>query len=151
MSRCNADVLREYGPFARVDHVHGVTFDGRRLWFATGTSPRALDPGNRKTPRSIDVAAREGTAIDGRHPFQLAEDRIQNIDPVAGRVLAAIPATGGGAGSGLTWAEGTREQLDLPAGMGVPGLESDGGEPFVCGGGGSGKVRAIRRPRGHDS
>ena len=30
------------------------------------------------------------------------------------------------------------EQLQMPAGTGVSGLESDGGERFFCGGGGSG-------------
>jgi hypothetical protein len=41
--------------------------------------------------RSIDVA-HAGTAFDGQHLFQLAEDRIQKIDPKTGRVLATIPA-----------------------------------------------------------
>ena len=36
-----------------------------------------------------------------------AEDRIQKIDPKTGRVLATIPAPGGGGDSGLAWAEGT--------------------------------------------
>ena len=31
--------------------------------------------------RSIDVAAHAGTAFDGEHLFQIAEDRIQKIDP----------------------------------------------------------------------
>ena len=57
--------------------------------------------------RSIDVAAHAGTAFDGEHLFQIAEDRIQKIDPKTGRVLATIPAPGGGGDSGLTWAEGT--------------------------------------------
>jgi DNA-binding beta-propeller fold protein YncE len=57
--------------------------------------------------RSIDVAAHAGTAFDGQHLFQIAENRIQKIDPKTGRVLATIPAPGGGADSGLTWAEGT--------------------------------------------
>ena len=39
------------------------------------------------------------------------------------------------------------ERLDMPAGMGVSGLESDGGDRFFCGGGKSGKVRAVRRPK----
>src|ERR1700730_471693 len=39
--------------------------------------------------------------------FQIAEDRIQKIDPKTGRVLATIPAPGGGGESGLAWAEGT--------------------------------------------
>ena len=46
--------------------------------------------------RSIDVAAHAGTAFDGQHLFQIAEDRIQKIDPKTGRVLATIPAPGGG-------------------------------------------------------
>jgi hypothetical protein len=29
----------------------------------------------------------------------------------------------------------------------VSGLESDGGDRFFCGGGASGKIRAIRRPK----
>ena len=56
--------------------------------------------------RSIDVAAHAGTPFDGEHLFQLAEDRIQKIDPKTGRVLATIPAPGGGGDSGLAWAEG---------------------------------------------
>jgi len=56
---------------------------------------------------SINVAAQTGTAFDGKHLFQIAEDRIQKIDPTTGRVLATIPAPGGGGDSGLAWAEGT--------------------------------------------
>ena len=48
-----------------------------------------------------------GTAFDGQHLFQIAEDRIQKIDPKTGQVLATIPAPGGGGDSGLAWAEGT--------------------------------------------
>jgi hypothetical protein len=62
---------------------------------------------NGKTLRSIDVAAHAGTAFDGQHLYQLAEDRIQKIDPNTGRVLATIPAPGRGGDSGLAWAEGT--------------------------------------------
>jgi hypothetical protein len=35
----------------------------------------------------------------------------------------------------------------MPPGVGVSGLESDGGDQFFCGGGSSGKVRAVRRPK----
>ena len=101
-----ARIDREYGPFPGVDHVHGVTYDGQRVWFATGDTLRAFDPASGEALRSIDVAAHAGTAFDGRHLFQLAEDRIQKIDPTSGRVLASIPAPGDGA-SGLAWAEGT--------------------------------------------
>jgi glutamine cyclotransferase len=209
MKQSAAKIVREYGPFAGVDKVHGVTWDGQHVWFATGDKLNALDPASGKTLRSIDVAAHAGTAFDGQHLFQIAEDRIQKIDPQTGRVLATIPAPGG-SDSGLTWAEGTLwvgeyrdrkihqidpetgailrtlesnrfvtgvtwvdgqlwhgtweedeselrhidsttgevlESVKLPAGVGVSGLESDGGDQFFCGGGGSGKVRAVQRPK----
>jgi glutamine cyclotransferase len=209
MKRSAAEILREYGPFPDIDHVHGVTFDGRDIWIATGEKLNAVDPASGKVLRSIDVAAHAGTAFDGRHLFQIAEDRIQKIDPKTGRVLATIPAPSG-SDSGLAWAEGTLwvgqyrdrkihqvdprtgailrtiesnrvvtgvtwidgelwhgtwegdesdvrrvdprtgevlERLEMPPGAGVSGLESDGGDQFFCGGGRSGKVRAVRRPR----
>ena len=207
MTPSRAEIVREYGPFAGVAQVGGVTFDGHHVWFATGDALRALDPASGETVRALDVAAHAGTAYDGRHLFQLADDRIQKIDPATGRVLATIPSPGGG--SGLTWAEGTLwvgryrdrkihqvdpetgavlrtiesnrfvtgvtwvdgelwhatweddeselrrvdpatgevlDRLAMPPGANVSGLESDGGDRFFCGGGGSGKVRAVRRP-----
>jgi glutamine cyclotransferase len=210
MKRSAAEILHEYGPFPGLDQVHGVTFDGRQVWFASGEKLNAFDPANGEVQRSIDVAAHAGTAFDGRHLFQIAEDRIQKIDPETGAVLATIPAPGGGGDSGLAWAEGTLwvgqhrgrrihqidpetgailrtivsnrvvtgvtwvdgelwhgtwegddsdlrrvdpqtgevlERVEMPAGVGVSGLESDGGERFFCGGGSGGKVRAVRRPR----
>jgi hypothetical protein len=39
------------------------------------------------------------------------------------------------------------QRLALPKGVGVSGLESDGRDLFFCGGGSSGKVRAVKRPR----
>ncbi len=210
MKNAPVEILREYGPFPGLDQVHGVTFDGQHVWFATGDKLNALDPASGKTVRAIDVAADAGTAFDGRHLFQIAEDRIQKIDPASGRVLATIPAPGGGCDSGLAWAEGALwvgnyqgrkihqidpesgavlrtiecnrmvtgvtwidgelwhgtwegdesdlrridprtgevlERLEMPPGTGVSGLESDGGDQFFCGGGNSGKVRAVRRPR----
>src|SRR6266704_2327253 len=108
MKRSAAEIVREYGPFAGVDSVHGVTYDGERVWFASGDKLNALDPASGKTVRSIDVAAHAGTAFDGEHLFQIAEDRIQKIDPKTGRVLGTIPATGGGGDSGLTRSEERR-------------------------------------------
>ena len=203
-----AEIVREYGPFLDVDHVHGVTYDGQLVWFAAGDTLKALDPASGKTVRSIDVAAHAGTAFDGQHLFQLAENRIQKIDPNSGRVLATIPAPGGGGDSGLTWAEGTLwvgqyrdrkihqidpetgailrtiesnrfvtgvtwvdgelwhgtwegdeselrrvdpatgdvlERLEMPPGVNVSGLETDGSDQFFCGGGRTGKVRTVRR------
>ena len=107
MRRKTAEIVREYGPFSGVDRVHGVTYDGHNVWFATGDKMQAFDPASGKVLRSIDVAAHAGTAFDGQHLFQIAEDRIQKIDPKTGRVIATIPAPGGGGDSGLTWAEGT--------------------------------------------
>ena len=209
MKQSAAEILREYGPFPGVEHVHGVTFDGQHVWFASGAKLNALDPASGATVRAIDVAAHAGTAFDGEYLFQIAEDRIQKIDPKTGRVVATIPAPGGGSDSGLAWAEGTLwvgqhrarkihqidpatgailrtiesnrmvtgvtwvdgelwhgtweadesdlrqvdprtgevlERLEMPAGAGVSGLESDGSDRFFCGGGSSGKVRAVRRP-----
>jgi glutamine cyclotransferase len=107
MKHAQAEILREYGPFPDVDEVHGLTFDGEHVWFASGDRLNALDPANGKIVRAIDVAAHAGTAFDGRHLFQIAEDRIQKIDPATGDVLSSIPAPGGGSDSGLAWAEGT--------------------------------------------
>jgi glutamine cyclotransferase len=184
MTNSAAEIIREYGPFEGVDGVHGVTYDGTQLWFASGDKLHALDPASGKTVRAIDVAAHAGTAFDGKHLFQIAEDRIQKIDPQTGRVLNTIPAPGNGGDSGkilrtiesnrfvtgVTWVDGelwhgtwendesdirridpqtgeALEKLALPAGSGVSGLESDGADQFFAGGGASGKVRAIRRPK----
>src|SRR5262245_11134906 len=106
MRRSTAEILEELGPFPNVDQVHGVTWDGRHIWFAAGNQVNALDPSNGKILRSIDVTADAGTTFDGKHLFQIAEDRIQKIDPATGRVLAIIPAPPGGGHSGLAWAEG---------------------------------------------
>jgi glutamine cyclotransferase len=209
MRQSPAEIIDEYGPFPGIDHVHGLTFDGRHVWFASGDRLNALDPASGKTVRAIEVPAHAGTAFDGQHLFQIFEERIQKIDPTSGRVLATIPTPAGGA-SGLAWAEGTLwvgqyrnrkihqidphtgavlrtiesnrfvtgvtwvdgelwhgtwegdasdvrrldpqsgkvlERLEMPPGMAVSGLESDGGDRLFCGGGSSGKVRVVRRPR----
>src|SRR5262245_37457904 len=99
MNRSAAEIVREYGPFPGVDHVHGVSYDGRHVWCAAGDRLIAFDPVSGNTVRSIEVAGHAGTAFDGQHLWQLAEDRIQKIDPKTGRVLATIPAPGGGGDS----------------------------------------------------
>jgi streptogramin lyase len=91
MKHSAAEILREYGPFPDVDTVHGVSFDGQNVWFATGEQLTAFDPASGETLRSIDVAAHAGTAYDGRHLFQLAGDCIQKIDPETGSLLHEIP------------------------------------------------------------
>ena len=210
MTKAAANIIREYGPFEGAAQVHGVTFDGAQVWFASGDKLNALDPKSGKIERSLDVSAHAGTAFDGKHLFQIAESRIQKIDPKSGRVLATIPAPGSGGDSGMAWAEGTLwvgqyrerkihqidpetgkvlrtiesnrhvtgvtwvdgelwhgtweadeselrhidpktgavlEQLVMPEGVGISGMESDGKDQFFCGGGRSGKVRAVKRPK----
>jgi len=210
MKNSAAEIIREYGPFPGMSQVHGVTFDGRHVWFASGDKLNALDPETGDITRSIDVAAHAGTAFDGTHLFQIAEDRIQKIEPKSGKVVATIPAPGRGDDSGLAWAEGAlwvgqprgrkihqidpetgdilrtiesrrivtgvtwvdgelwhgtwendvsdvrrvdprtgavMEEIRMSAGTGVSGLETDGADRFFCGGGASGKIRAVRRPK----
>jgi glutamine cyclotransferase len=77
------------------------------VWFACGDRLQALDPVEGKLSRALAVPADAGTAFDGRHLYQIAEDRIQKIDPRSGEIVSTIPAPGGGRDSGLTWAEGT--------------------------------------------
>ncbi len=209
MKREAATILREYGPYPDVDHVHGVSYDGAHIWIATGDRMKAIDPDSGKIARALDVPAHAGTAFDGRHLYQISGDRIQKVDPATGRVVGAVPTPEGGA-SGLAWAEGSLwvgqyrnrrihqldpqsgailrtiesnrfvtgvtwvdgelwhgtwegeqselrridpesgavlEQLDMPVGVGVSGLESNGGDIFYCGGGDGGRLRAVRRPK----
>src|SRR5229473_353543 len=79
MNRSEAEIVREYGPFPGVDRVNGVTYDGQHVWFASGDKLNVFDPASGKMLRSIDVAGHAGTAFDGKHLFQLAEDRIQSL------------------------------------------------------------------------
>jgi hypothetical protein len=118
-----AEIVREYGPFGG-DQIHGVSHDGRRVWAATGPRLVAFDPESGQVARTLDRAGDAGTAFDGTYLYQIAEAR---IDPESGAVL---------------------ERLEMPHGTGVSGLESDGADLFYRGGGASGKVRAVRRPKG---
>ena len=102
-----AEILREYAPFPGA-HIHGVSHDGERVWFATTGQLHALDAGTGSVVRTLEVPADAGTAFDGRHLFQIANDRIHKIDPATGAVLSSIPAPGGQhRDSGLAWADGT--------------------------------------------
>lgn len=107
MKRSKAEIVREYGPFPGADSVHGVSFDGARIWVATGDRLNAVDPESGDILRSIDVAAHAGTAFDGKHLFQIAEAVIHKIDPATGEILTTIPAPARGGDSGLAWAEGS--------------------------------------------
>jgi glutamine cyclotransferase len=204
-----AEIVREHGPFPGAERIHGVTYDGRQIWVATGAKLIALDPATGTPTRTIDRASDAGTAFDGTYLYQIAETNIDKIDPATGAVIASIPAPGHGGDSGLAWADGSLwvgqyrdrkihridpqtgkilrtiesdrfvtgvtwvdnelwhgtleadqsdirhidaesgaviERLEMPKGVGVSGLESDGADLFYCGGGSSGKVRVVRRP-----
>jgi glutamine cyclotransferase len=204
-----AEIVREYGPFDGADEIHGVTFDGRRVWAAAGSKLIAFDPKSGQLARTLDRPGDAGTAFDGTYLYQIVEGRIDKIDPATGDIVASIPAPGHGRDSGLAWAEGSLwvgqyrdrkihqidpetgailrtiesnrfvtgvswvdgelwhgtwegddsdirrinpdsgavlERLEMPRGTAVSGLESDGANLFYCGGGPSGKVRAVRRP-----
>jgi len=206
-----AEIVREYGPFAGATAIHGVSHDGERVWAATGSKLLAFNPESGQIARTLDRNGDAGTAFDGKHLYQIAEARIDKIDPATGDIVASIPAPGHGADSGMAWAEGSLwvgqyrerkihqidpetgavlrtiesnrfvtgvtwvdgelwhgiwegdtsdirrinpesgavlERLEMPAGVGVSGMESDGAGLFYCGGGPSGKVRAVRRPTG---
>jgi len=130
-----AEILREYGPFPGMDHIHGVTYDGTQVWFARGESIVALNPKSGTVVREIAVPAEAGTAFDGTYLWQLAEDRIQKVDPRSGQVVATIPAPAHGRDSGLAWAEGTLwvgeyrarkiHQIDAKTGAILRTIESD--------------------------
>lgn len=210
MKRSQAQILREYGPFPDVDAVHGVSYDGSQIWFATGDKLINLDPDSGETQRTLNMVANAGTAFDGKFLYKISDGSILKLDPANGRVHATIPAPGGAEASGMAWADGSLwvgqyqqrkihqvdpetgrvlrtidsnryvtgvtwvdgelwhgtwenddsdlrrldpatgavlESIDMPAGVGVSGLESDGAGRFFCGGGNSGKVRAVRRPK----
>lgn len=66
MSTSTAEIVAEFGPFAGIESMHGVTHDGERVWFASGDKLNAFDPESKTIQRSIDVAAHAGTAFDAR-------------------------------------------------------------------------------------
>jgi hypothetical protein len=101
-----AEIVREYGPFAGAEHIHGITYDGRRVWAAIGSKMIAFDPESGQLARTLDRVGDAGTAFDGTYLYQIAEARIDKIDPATGDVVASIPAPGHGNDSGLAWAEG---------------------------------------------
>src|SRR5438093_640408 len=82
-----------------------------------------------------------GVTYDGQQVWFASGDKLNAFDPASGKMVRAIdvaadPRTGE-----------VLERLDMPPGVSVSGLESDGGDQFFCGGGRSGKVRAVRRPK----
>ncbi len=150
----------------------GTAFDGQHLFQISEDRIDKIDPKTGRVLATIPspggggsgLAWAEGTLWVG----QYRDQKIYQIDPQTGAVLRTIESTR--FVTGVTWVDGelwhgtwegddsdlrridpktgeVMERLDMPAGTGVSGLESDGGDRFFCGGGSSGTVRAVRRPK----
>jgi len=151
----------------------GTAFDGRHLFQIAEDRIQKIDPKTGEVLSTIPapgnggdsgLAWAEGTLWVGQHRGR----KIHQIDPETGKILRTIESSR--FVTGVTWVDGelwhatwegdnsdvrridpetgeVLEQIDMPAGVNVSGLESDGGDRFFCGGGNSGKIRAIRRPR----
>jgi glutamine cyclotransferase len=151
----------------------GTAFDGEHLFQLAEARIQKIDP---KTGRVIATIPAPGAGRDSGLTWaegtlwvgEYRERKIHQIDPESGEILRTIESHR--FVTGVTWVDGelwhgtwegdesdlrridprtgeTLESLEMPAGMGVSGLESDGVDQFFCGGGDSGKVRAVRRPR----
>jgi glutamine cyclotransferase len=150
----------------------GTAFDGQYLYQIAEDRIHKIDPKSGRSLGSIPapggggdsgLAWAEGSLWVGHY----RDRRIYQIDPETGKILRTIESNR--FVTGVTWVDGelwhatseggevdvrrvdartgeVLEKLDLPPGVGVSGLESDGGDRFFCGGAKSGKVRAIRRP-----
>jgi glutamine cyclotransferase len=150
----------------------GTAFDGRHLFQLSDDRIQKIDPKTGKVLATIPapggagsgLAWAEGTLWMG----QYRNRKIHQIDPETGAVLRTIESNR--FVTGVTWVDGelwhatlegneselrrvdahtgkVLERLEMPPGMGISGLESDGSDRFFCGGENSGKVRAVRRPR----
>jgi outer membrane protein assembly factor BamB len=151
----------------------GTAFDGRYLYQIAEARIDKIDPASGAVVASIPapgqggdsgLAWAEGSLWVGQHRSR----QIHQIDPETGAIRRTIESNR--FVTGVTWVDGelwhgtwegdesalvhvdahtgeALEQLDLPAGTGVSGLESDGADRFFCGTGPSGKVRAVKRPK----
>ena len=151
----------------------GTAFDGRHLFQIAEDRIQKIDPQSGRVLTTIPapggggdsgLAWAEGVLWVG----QYRERKIHQVDPETGKVLRTIESNR--FVTGVTWVDGelwhatleddnselrqvdpdtgeVLQRLEMPAGAGISGLESDQGERFFCGGGNSGKVRIVRRPR----
>jgi glutamine cyclotransferase len=151
----------------------GTAFDGEHLFQIAESRIQKIDP---KTGRVLSTIPAPGAGGDSGLAWaegalwvgQYRERKIYQIDPATGKILRTIESNR--FVTGVTWVDGelwhatlegdesdlrhidpesgkVLERLEMPPGIGVSGLESDGGDRFFCGGGSSGKVRAVRRPK----
>src|SRR5262245_44438449 len=151
----------------------GTAFDGRYLYQIAEDRIQKIDPETGRVLATIPapgsgcdsgLAWAEGTLWVGNYRGR----KIYQVDPETGAILRTIESDR--FVTGVTWVEGelwhatwesdesdvrridpatgeVLEKLDMPHGVGVSGLESDGGEQVFCGGGQRGTITAIRRPK----
>ncbi|HEY2025939.1 MAG TPA: PQQ-binding-like beta-propeller repeat protein [Gemmatimonadaceae bacterium] len=151
----------------------GTAFDGEHLFQLADDRILKIDPKSGRVLATIPapggggdsgLAWAEGTLWVGQHRGR----KIHQVDPETGAILRTIESNR--FVTGVTWVDGelwhgtwegdesdvrridprtgeVLERVEMPAGVMVSGLESDGGDRFYCGGGKSGKVRAVRRPK----
>ena len=150
----------------------GTAFDGKHLFQIAENRIQKIDPNSGQVLATIPapgnggdsgLAWAEGTLWVGHY----RERKIYQVDPDSGAVLRTIESNR--FVTGVTWVEGelwhatwegdeselrrldpgtgqVLESVEMPSGVGISGLESNGKDQFFCGGGRSGKVRAVRKP-----
>jgi glutamine cyclotransferase len=151
----------------------GTAFDGRHLYQIAEARIQKIDPQTGTVLGSIPapggggdsgLAWAEGALWVGHY----RERKIYQVDPETGKVLRTIQSNR--FVTGVTWLDGelwhatwegdeselrrvdaqtgeVKEQLSMPPGSEVSGLESDGRDQFFCGGGKTGKVRVVKRAK----
>jgi glutamine cyclotransferase len=171
-----AAVDPESGKVARSLDVRGdagTAYDGKHLWQLAEDRIDKIDPATGRVLATIPAPGKgrdsgmawaEGKLWVG----QYRNKKIVQVDPETGAVLKTIESDR--FVTGVSWVEGelwhatwecgesdirrvdpnTGEvlaRLEMPQGAGVSGLEADASGRFWCGGGETGKLRAVRRPR----
>ena len=151
----------------------GTAFDGKHLFQIAEDRIRKIDPKTDRVHATIPapggggdsgLAWAEGTLWVG----QYRNRKIHQIDPETGAILRTIESNR--FVTGVTWVDGelwhatwegddsdlrridphsgeVLETVEMPRGVRISGLESNGHDQFFCGGGKSGRIRAVRRPR----
>ena len=151
----------------------GTAFDGQHLYQIAEDRIHKIDPKSGRVLATIPAPGRGGDsglawAEGALWVGHYRERKIYQVDPETGAILRTIESNR--FVTGVTWVDGelwhgtlegdesdlrridpqtgeVLETLGMPPGVHVSGLESDGRDQFFCGGGKSGKVRAVRRPR----
>jgi glutamine cyclotransferase len=150
----------------------GTAFDGRHLYQIVEDHIQKVDPETGQVLSTIPAPGNGGDsglawAEGSLWVGQYRDRKIHQVDPQSGDILRTIESNS--FVTGVTWIDGelwhgtwegdeselrridprtgeVLETLEMPTGVGVSGLESDGGDRFFCGGGNSGTVRVVRRP-----